>query len=322
MPLRLLALLALCCSCGALVPTGTGESGAEESSADSSEGGTPDLPPPAAADVVIATYNVHLFFDTRCDSGECGSGDFEEAPNQGQFDYRADKISEAVADLDADVVLLQEVENETCLDALHQRLGAGWPTAILGEIGFTASVDVAVLSRFETLEVRRHNDTPIPLPGGGQTWFAREFLEVHLDAEGHRVIVFAAHFKSKNDDDPERRLAEATRAREILDASAAEFPDAVIVLGGDLNDVPGSPALTALEGEGGLLRVAAELAPEDWTYVYNDERRPLDHLYQATAANGGVYRPGSAHVFRGSGSEDGYAGSDHAAVRASFRAGE
>ncbi len=321
MPRRLLAALALCCSCGALVPADSGPTGGSNSEAgESSEGGGLDLPKPAAADLVVATFNVHLFFDTTCDSGSCGSNDFESAPNQGQFDYRADEISEAIDAFDADVVLLQEVENQTCLDALHQRLGAGYKVAVLGETHFSASVDVAVLSRFESIEVRRHSDVPIDLPGGGQTWFAREFLEVHLDADGHRLIVFAAHFKSKNDDDPERRLAEATRAREIVDASAAEFPDAVIVMGGDLNDTPDSPPLAALVSDGGLLRVAAELAPEDWTYEYNNEHRAIDHLLQATAATGGTYISGSAHVFRGDG-DDGWGGSDHAAVRASFRAG-
>lgn len=316
---RLLSgVLILCCSCGALGPADSGPTGGGDE--DSGESGSTGLPPPPAADIVIATYNVHLFFDTRCDSGQCGSGDFESVPTEGQFDYHADEIAGAVAGLDADVVLLQEIENQTCLDALLERLGDGYPTAVLGEKGYAASVDVAVISRLPSLEVRRHSDTPLELPGGGQDWFSREFLEVHLDAGGHRVIVFAAHFKSKNNDDAALRLAEATRAREIVDASAAEFPEAVIVLGGDLNDTPDSPPLMALTADGGLDRVAAELAPEDWTYIYNDERRALDHLLHAAAATGGVYQPGSAHVFH-DGPEDGYGGSDHAAVRASFRAG-
>lgn len=320
--MRRLLALSLCCSCAALVPQDSvTEGGGGESSGEGSSSTGSVAPPPAPADLVVATYNVHLLFDTRCDSGQCGSGDFEEAPNQSQFDYRAGELAEAIVGLEADVVLLQEVENQTCLDAVTSRLAGEWPTAVLGETGFPASVDVAVLSRLPSLEVRRHEDKPIPLPGGGQTWFSREFLEVHLDAGGHRLIVFVGHFKSKNDDDPERRLAEATRAREIIDASTAEFPEAVIVMGGDLNDTPGSPPLQALEGEGGMLRVAAELAPEDWTYVYQDEHRALDHLYLATAATGGTYKSGSAFVFRGD-FEEGYAGSDHAALRASFRAGE
>jgi uncharacterized protein len=316
------ALLALC-SCAALVPQdetrGEVESGDEASTAAPTGAAEPDLPEPDPADLVLATYNVRRFFDATCDSGQCGSGDYEEIPSQGQFEYHADTLAEAITGLDADIVLLEEVENQRCIDALTSRLDGAFPTAILGETGFPASVDVAVLSRFPSLEVRRHADVPLPRPSGGQTWFSREFLEVHLDAGGHRVIVFVAHFKAKADDDPERRLAEATRAREIIDAVALQHPEALIVMGGDLNDEPGSPPLVALEGEGGMLRVAAELAPDDWTYRYNNKNQSIDHIYQATAGDGGRYITGSAHVFRGDGG-GGYGGSDHAALRASFRA--
>lgn len=318
------AATALCCACGALVPATTqGEEGEDEGTSEtvptSGSAGELDLPPPDPADIVIATFNVRRFFDANCDSGQCGSGDYEEIPSQGQFEYRAETLGAAILAFDADVVILQEVETQNCIDALVAQLGGEYPTAVLGETGQVASVDVAVLSRHPSLEVRRHADVPLQRPSGGQTWFAREFLEVHLDGDGHRVIVFAAHFKAKNDDDPERRLAEATRAREIVDAVTVQHPDSLIVLGGDLNDTPDSPPLTALLADDGMLRVAAELAPDDWTYEYNGRLDPIDHLLMARAATGGRYLEGSARVFRGDG-DGGYGGSDHAALRASFRA--
>jgi len=312
-------LTALCCACGALVPAGTrGEEGDDGAEAEASG---PDLPVPDPADIVVATFNVHRFFDTHCDSGQCGSGGYEEAPSEGQFNYKADQLAAAIQGFKADVVVLQEVENQACLDALTARLGDEFPTALLGESDFPASVDVAVLSRFPVLQTRRHGGSPLQRPSGGITYFAREFLEVHLDGDGHRVIVFAAHFKAKVDDDPERRLAEGTRAREIVDSVAATHSDALIVLGGDLNDTPESPPLTVLQADGGMLRVAADIVPDDWTYSYNDQRDAIDHILMATAATGGRYLAGSAQVFHGQ-TGDGYGGSDHAGLRASFRAGE
>lgn len=311
---------ALCGACGALVPAGTrGDDGGDDSAG--ATAGGPDLPVPDPADIVVATFNTHLFFDTTCDSGQCGSGAFEEAPAETQFNYKADQLATAILSFDADVVVLQEVETQTCLDALTSRLGDEFPTALLGETDFAASIDVAVLSRHPVLKTRRWGDSPLQRPSGGITYFAREFLEVHLDVGGHRVIVFAAHFKAKNDDDPERRLAEGTRAREIVDSVAVEYPDALIVLGGDLNDTPDSPPLQALQADGGMLRVAADIIPDDWTYRYNDQRDAIDHILMATAATGGRYVAGSAFVFHGQ-TGDGYGGSDHAALRASFRAGQ
>lgn len=305
--------MALGCSCGIFLPsdpTNGGDSGSESSGA--------ELPPPDPSDLAIATFNVRRFFDTVCDSGLCGAGDYEEVPTPTQFDYKADTIAEAIVGFQADVVILAEVETQACLDALAERLGDTYPTAVLGETGFAASVDVAILSRFPMVEVRRHADVPLQRPSGGQTWFSREFLEVHLDADGHQLIVFAAHFKAKVDDDPERRLAEATRARQIVDAVAAANPDALIVMGGDLNDTPDSPPLMALLADAGMKRVAEELVPDDWTYSYQGVHQAIDHLLLSTAATGGQHIPGTTHVFRGEGN-NGYGGSDHDALRANFR---
>jgi endonuclease/exonuclease/phosphatase family metal-dependent hydrolase len=285
-------------------------------------GGTtlPDLPPPGPEDIVVATFNVHLFFDTKCDSGNCGGSNFEQVYSDAAFAARADTIAAAISGLQADIVLLQEVEKDTCIAALAARLPE-YTTAYLGEKGFPASIDTALLARYPLVEIRSHGSVPIPLPSGGETYFARDFLEAHFDRDGRRVIAFVAHFKSKADDDPERRLAEAGAARDIVAAAVAAHPDALVLMGGDLNDIPGSPPLLALEDGGDLERVAADLGDNDWTFVYSGELRALDHLYLATQATGGGYVANTARVFRGK-DNVGWGDSDHAALRATFRVGK
>lgn len=323
MSVRLLAAaLAVLPACAAFFPPpgGNDDAGASEDSGATTDAPPADLPPPGPEDMVVATYNVHLFFDTKCDSGSCGGGSFESAPSEAAFAARADEIATAITDLDADIVLLQEIENQDCLRALSERL-PDYPTAYIGETGFPASVDTAILSRYPLLEIRSHGDVPIPLPNGDETYFARKFLEAHFDRDGRRVIAFVAHFKSKNDDDPARRLAEAEEARKIVDAVAQEHPDALLIMGGDLNDVPGSPPLNALEDTNGMTRVAAELGEGDWTYVFDSELRALDHLYLSNRASGGSFLSGTARVFRGP-EGSGWGGSDHASLRATFRVGD
>ena len=284
----------------------------------------PPGPADAQAEVVqphflrIATFNVHLFFDTVCDSDACGPGDFEVAEPQGAFVGRADQLASAILGLDADIVLLQEVENQACLDALLDRVAVRLPEGVIGESGWPASVDVAVLGPGPPTAVVRHADVPIGGDDEHPIYFAREFLEVHYDVGGQAVIVFAAHFKSKAGDDPERRLAEARAAREIVLAVAAENPDAIIVMGGDLNDVPGSPPLEALEADGGLDRLDARISPNDaWTVTYQDQHIGLDHLYVPPGGDT-LYIDGTVGVVRGP-YGGGYGGSDHAAMRAVFR---
>lgn len=265
--------------------------------------------------VHVMTFNMHRYFDTTCDSGRCSTGDFEALPTASAFAAQTAAIAFGITRAEADVVCAQEVETEAALRALQDRLAGRYPTAVLGEIGTPGSVDVAVLARDPLIETRRHRAQPITRPDGSGTVFSREFLEVHLSRAGRRVVMFCAHFRSMVNDDPGRRVAEGTRAAELVARTATEFPDALVVMGGDLNDVPGSPTLLALEG-GGLDRVARRLPTgEDATWTGFSGSFAFDHLLHATRGAGRVI-DGSVAVLRDQAM--GYAGSDHAALRADF----
>ena len=185
--------------------------------------------------VSVATFNVRKFFDTNCDTRNCGPGSLKPCP-QTRIRAKAQQIANGIRILEADILLLQEIETQTCLDTLLEALSdQGYTTAVLGETGGSASLDVAVVSKVPVVGRRSYQDVQIPLPNGGSTTFSRDLLEVHLDYGDSRVIVFNAHFKAKTRDDPDRRLAEATAARDIVTAVAEEEPNALVVLGGDLN---------------------------------------------------------------------------------------
>ncbi|MFZ5445601.1 MAG: endonuclease/exonuclease/phosphatase family protein [Myxococcota bacterium] len=267
--------------------------------------------------VRLGTFNTHLFFDTVCQSGSCAPADFEAQPTQAEFDARAAQLAQAVTSLQTDVLALQEVENQVCLDALLSRLGDVMPHGALGELGFAASVDVAVLSKRPIDKVvKRRATEPLTRPDGSSTTFSRELLEVHTTAaDGTRLIVVAAHFRSKVNDDPGRRLAEAQASRRVLEAIALAEPDALVVLGGDLNDTPGSPPLEALTADGGLIRAAGDRPVADQaTYIYFGQGQAIDHLLQAPTA-GGTLVPYSATTWKDG---RGWGGSDHLALTADW----
>jgi len=291
---------------------GESESGSETAATATATAADPE-------NITVATFNVRLFFDTECNSGQCEGDDFEEVASPEGFEERADQLATAILNINADILLLQEIENQPCIDALAQRL-PNYTSVHLGEQGYPASLDTAVLANLPTLEVVSHQDEEFPHPEGGMTSFTRDLLEVHFDVGGALVIVFAAHFRSKVFDDPGRRLAEGQRAGEILAQRAAEHPEALIVLGGDLNDTPGSPALSALEGAAPVWRVASEL-DDDSTYVYGGKSQAIDHLYLVTT-DAGEHLPDSSVIFRvtNSSGAGGWGGSDHAALRSGFAA--
>ena len=238
-------------------------------------------------------------------------------PTESEFQAKAQQLAQGIQSLEADVLLLQEIESEACLAALKDNLGNDYQASVLGETNGSASLDVGVISRFPITEVISHRDRAIPLVGQqGNTYFTRDFLEVHLEVENASVVVFNAHFRSKYPpDDPAQRLAEATAAQEIVSNAARENRGALVVLGGDLNDVPGSAPINAIEVGNYLKRVAAELGVDAATYIYRGQGQAIDHLYISEEA-AGQYLTGSAQVVRNS--PRGLAGSDHGALVGTF----
>lgn len=281
----------------------------------------PDLGPQGTI-LNIATYNVRRHFDAECQSGRCGPNDFEYQPSQTNFLRRVEEIARGIYALNADVVLLQEVENRAALDPIANMLntlGRSYQVVLVPEVGGAGSMNIGVLARGQMTRMLRHEaNTELQLPNNNRrTTFTREFLELELNIDGQRVIVFNAHFRSKVNDDPGRRLAEARAAREIILARAAADPDALIVFGGDLNDTPDSEPVQDLIGDGELQRLAQVLGDDDYTLEYEGQLIAIDHLFQAQNRTAIEFISDSPTIFRGR-EGPGYAGSDHAALRASF----
>jgi len=272
-------------------------------------------PPPDLPGVKVASFNVRRLFDTTCDTGDCGPGAYEEAPSAQRFSEKVSELAVAITRLRANIVFLQEVETRGCLDALKAQLPS-LPNAYLAETDLPASVDVGILSAYPIAELRSHRGTAIPLPNGEPTTFTRDLLEAHITAPEGEIIAFVAHFRSKVNDDPDRRLAEARAARRIVLEAAARSPKAIVLLGGDLNDVPGSPPLEALGEGGALVRVSEGLPNLDiGTIRYDGGLLAIDHFF-LVRASAGMAVPGSFQVFREE--STGWGGSDHGAIRANF----
>jgi uncharacterized protein len=278
------------------------------------------LPPPDVGAVRIASYNVQLYFDTVCDSAMCGPNDYERALSPMTFTEKASRIAKAGRALNADVLMIEEIENETCAKAI-QAAAPEYASLSFGETGFKASLDVAVFAKDTIEKVIPHRGERFKLPDGRMERFTREFLEVDLDRKGVKYTVYVAHFKAKTNDDPAVRLGEATAARAIILARHKAEPTRTLVFGGDLNDVPGSPPLAMLESQdanGQLLRVATrDLSAEEQISYRGGIRSAIDHLFLPIALQERHVK-GSTKVL-GDSATRGLEGSDHAAIVADFR---
>ena len=118
--------------------------------------------------------------------------------------------------------------------------------------------------------------------------------------------------RSAGDNDARRR-EQASAARAHADRLAADWPDALVLVLGDLNDEPGAAPLAPLVGDGTWVDVAAALpAANAWTWRGDGLESRLDYVlaHRRSAA-----RLRSVHVIGGPGVA---AASDHRTVQSDF----
>jgi endonuclease/exonuclease/phosphatase family metal-dependent hydrolase len=238
-----------------------------------------DEPPVRAAAVVrVATWNVHDLFDEV--DRTAPPGDLDAVPSPAAVEAKLEAIAAALRRIDADVVVLQEVENAAVLGRLAAR--AGYPEARLVDGLDPRGIDVAALSRFP---VERYVSHLGEVGSAGRPLWPRDCVEVHVVAAGRPVVVVASHLSSALSDDGTRRAEQAARLRAIADAARAARPSALVLAGGDLNDAPGSVALAPLLGDGAW-RDLAPPGATTWGSGASAER--LDYLLAPRADAGTV----------------------------------
>jgi predicted extracellular nuclease len=124
----------------------------------------------------------------------------------------------------------------------------------------------------------------------------RKPLAAMFEVAGRRLLLVAAHLKSRSEDQPDfgriqapgeptaaQRLAQADAIASFLTAAAGIEPGTGIVLLGDLNATGGSPPLARL-AEAGLFDLALGLPPaERYSYIFEGASQDLDHILVDTA---------------------------------------
>lgn len=236
-----------------------------------------DVPPTGNVRFTVATWNVENFFDTANDPDT-----FDDVPSRADFDRKLDDIARVLIALDADLVALQEVENE----ALLQTLVEG-PAASLGYTEYRVidgfdprGIDVAFLARVPITNVASHLGESFPAPDGSRDYFwTRDALEVFAEPGRIPVTVMVLHLRSQRDGGDEHRLAEAMQARRIADRRL-EAGVTRMIIAGDLNDRPGSDVLDAVLGDGSAFSDLSRFVPaaDRYTFTFAGRQQQLDYI--------------------------------------------
>lgn len=234
-------------------------------------------PPPSAArsaergTIRVATWNVHDLFDAV--DRVSVPGDLDDLPSPTEVEARLEGIAAVIERLDADVLLLQEVENLPLAEALASR--AGYPEARLVEGFDPRGIDVAVLSRLPVDRYVSHlGETGLD----GRPLWSRDCVEAH--AGGGLLVLVGTHLVSRiTDPAGERRRAQAARLREIAEEASWSSPGALVLAGGDLNDEPGSGPLAPLLADGAWVDPLVEVGlGSSWTWLGLGGGARLDYL--------------------------------------------
>ena len=215
------------------------------------------LNPPSNALVRLDTIRGRLYSRSRSGGVSVAAGGRPDWT--GWFELRRSDIrwkatfnaARVVAETRPDILIAVEVEDRaTLLRFNEQLLGAqfqqAYPHVMLVDGNDDRGIDVGIASRFPIDALRSHVDDRNP---NGQRTFSRDCPEyVILLPTGQRLVVIPNHFKSKHGGNDaaarRRRLAQAARAIEIAEGALA-ISD-LVLLGGDLNDTPGSAELAPL----------------------------------------------------------------------------
>lgn len=241
-----------------------------------------------SSELKIATYNVENLFDDKINGSEYS--DFKSNRwNSAKYQQKLQKISRVLRELNADVVALNEIENENVIKELANLSGYKfYKFATLKG----SPVGLGLLSRY------RISDSEIYVVPDVKT---RPILMSRVEFEGHSIEFFIAHFPAAKNHLKHRIAAANTMKKAVKNSKNG-------VILGDLNSNYGYKfLLNGLDGWTNLW----EFLPSYQRSSYKNGKSAIDHIILSKDLMGKNlrYKDGSFGVFKANFMDDSY--SDH-----------
>ena len=275
-------------------------------------------PPAVEGQVVVATYNTLNLFDDEDDPYHNDEG--TPAKPREQLEH----LAHSIAELNADVIAFQEVENRFYLERFVNVFlpDLGYENVVHFEGNDSRGIDVCLVSRVPIGPVRSYRHLKFPGADGTVRSFNRDVLAVTIEPpEAKPFEAWVVHLKSNSGGrefaEPVR-LAEAKELRKLLDQELDKDPEARIIVLGDFNDTWETPSIQTIVGAGpnALWSATTELKGElPDTYNEGEYKSMIDFIL-CSPAMAKDYVKGSYRVIPGSIDTT---GSDHNPVSVSFR---
>jgi endonuclease/exonuclease/phosphatase family metal-dependent hydrolase len=273
------------------------------------------------SEITVATFNILNLFDDVDDPYR--NDDTTRAKPRLQLA----QVADAMHELDADVLALQEVESRGYLERFVEVFLAdmGYEHVVHYEGNDHRGIDVCLLSRLPIGPVTSLRHVTFDDGKGHRRGFCRDVLQVTVEpAGGKRFEVWVLHLKSNYDGRAYAepiRVGEAKEIRRMLDERLRADGGARILVCGDFNDTWSSETVQTIVGTGThAMKCFAEELPEDQRITYN--REPYRSMIDFILLSPGLasrYVKGSYGIVDGSVD---ILGSDHNPVLVRLRVGE
>lgn len=189
--------------------------------------------------ITLSTYNIRNLFD-----GVQNPGKEAEKPKP---EKELIALSDAIHDIKADVIALEEVESKGTLKSFAEKYLKDLNyQVILREANDPRGIDVAVLSRLPVLSIKSHKNVKVNVSGQEPSTFSRDLLQLKIKGpNNYDFTLFVTHLKSQHggDEADDKRKGETMKIRQIVRDFAKENPKSNYLLVGDFNDVYNAPSL-------------------------------------------------------------------------------
>ena len=234
----------------------------------------------------VGFWNVENLFDleddptTRDEEFALGG---KKNVTQDIYDLKLKNCAAVLADLNADVLGLCEVENYFVLDELNRAYDGRNYKIIHYDSPDRRGIDNALLYDPEVFNVIETKPILNTLPEGGPT---RDILYVQGEYKGHTLHIYVNHWPSnyggKKKAIPKRRATARLLVNEVAEKLSNE-PDAEILLIGDFNEEPTDDNVRTLKSVNMTSMMEPLMRqPQVGTYVYRGKDNFLDQIIIST----------------------------------------
>ena len=256
----------------------------------------------------ICTYNCKNYFS---------------AENAGYSKPAREKkaLAKTINSVAADILCLQEVENESVLEEINESINEPYEYYLLEQGNCNRGINLGMMSRM-IFEGQSHKNLALKDANGVALYeyrdqqgnlenrlspalYQRDLYLCEFNIGASSLLVFNAHFKSRknyrwlNHDADTIRLAEASMTREIVSQYTGD-PNNLVLLAGDLNQRHNHKSLRPVTQWGELYDpVLDEVLSRDpaSTTFHPKPRERIDYLLPGSNL-AGHYIPGSAKIHR------------------------